>query len=331
MIVNYRCPLGVEHNAFQIQSLTPPCPWECHPPQPVFQLAAPCGAANRHLRIVHRGISGTLVLEAVRLNYIGPMNCRPRYHADDASRDILSLDPHSVAIEDARGRARPHTLSVEGFELVSHKSDVENFHDPQEVGRYRLETQRLLLDLTGADEVAFSANPVRRSGTNARLTISGQLLSSHHANFVHVDISDVTASALSKRLQPRHRLEPVRRFAHYNLWRAVSPPPHDAPLAVCDPRSVSPSDLVEADAIMDIPGKKESSYVGLVIRYNPSHCWSYYSGMERDELLVFKAFDSDVNAPSQVAHTAFADPSCPAGVTPRSSIEMRAIAYWYGG
>jgi hypothetical protein len=270
------------------------------------------------------------MLDAVRLNYIGPMSRRPRYYADDASRDILSLDPHSVAIEDGRRRARPPSLAVEGFELLSHKSAVENFHDPEEVGRYRLEMQRLLLDLTGADEVAFSANPVRRSGSAARLTISGQLSSSHHANFVHIDISDVTAAALAKRVQPKHRMELVRRFAHYNLWRAISPPPHDAPLAVCDARSVARSDLVEADAVMDIPGKQESSYVGLVIRYSPTHRWTHFSGMERDELLVFKAFDSDANAPGQVPHTAFADPSCPPGVTPRSSIEIRAVAYWYG-
>ena len=270
------------------------------------------------------------MLEAVRLNYIAPMTCRPRYYADDGSRDVLTLDPHSVAIEDARGRTQPHSLSVEGFELLSHRSAVEDFHDPAEVARYRLETQRLLLDLTGADEVAFSAKPVRRSGSGARLTISGHLLSSRHANFVHVDISDATASALARRVQPKHRAEPVRRFAHYNLWRVFSPPPQDAPLAICDSRSVAPSDLVEADAIMDIPGKQESSYVGLVIRYNPNHRWTYYSGMDRDELLIFKAFDSDANAPGQVPHTAFADPSCPPGVPPRSSIEMRTIAYWYG-
>jgi len=268
------------------------------------------------------------MLEAARLNYIAPMSCRPRFYADDASRDVLTLDPRPVAIEDARRRA--HSLSIEGFELVSHQSGVEDFQDPAEVGRYRLETQRLLLDLTGADEVAFSANPVRRSGSQARLTRSGQLVSSHHAHFVHVDISDATATSLAKRVQPKHRAEPVCRFAHYNLWRAFSPPPHDAPLALCDSRSVSPSDLVEADAIMDIPGKQESSYVALLVRYNPNHRWAYYSSMDRNELLIFKAFDSDANAPRQVPHTAFADPSCPPGVTPRSSIEMRAIAYWYG-
>jgi len=67
-----------------------------------------------------------------------------------------------------------------------------------------------------------------------------------------------------------------------------------------------------------------------VIGYNSNHRWAHYSSMDRDELLIFKAFDSDANAPRQVPHTAFADPSCPPGVTPRSSIEMRAIAYWYG-
>jgi len=271
------------------------------------------------------------MLEAARLNYIAPMACRPRYYADDASRDVLTLDPRSVAIEDARVRAQPHSLSVEGFELIRHTSAVEDFHDPREVGRYRLETQRLLLDLTGADEVAFFGNPVHRSSSDARLTRSGQLISSRPAHFVHIDISGDTAAALAKSVQPKHRAEPVRRFAHYNLWRVVSPPPHDAPLAICDSRSVSPSDLVEADAIMDIPGKQESSYVALVMRYNPNHRWAHYSNMDRDELLIFKAFDSDANAPRQVPHTAFADPSCPPGVMPRESIEMRAIAYWYGG
>ena len=70
------------------------------------------------------------MLDAARLNYIAPMSCRPRYYADDASRDVLTLDPRPVAIEDARRRA--HSLSIEGFELVSHKSAVENFQDPAE-------------------------------------------------------------------------------------------------------------------------------------------------------------------------------------------------------
>ncbi len=36
------------------------------------------------------------------VNYIGEMEQRPRYYANDHSRDVLELDPHRMAAEDAR-------------------------------------------------------------------------------------------------------------------------------------------------------------------------------------------------------------------------------------
>ena len=270
-----------------------------------------------------------------RLNYIGPMTDRPRYYASDCSRDVLTLDPRTIEIEDARLRARPHSLAQAGFALLPHKSTVCDFHNPEEIARvYRLETERLLLELTDADEVVLSARPVRRFGQvspdSIRLTNSGQLYNSRPAHFVHVDISNAAAAAFAKRCQPKNHGQPVRRFAHYNVWRVFSPPPQDVPLAVCDSRSVSAADLVEADAMMDIPGKPESSYVGLVVRYSPHHRWSYFSHMNRGEVLVFKTHDSDAGQPNHVPHTAFNDPTCPSGLAPRASIEMRGIAYWFG-
>jgi hypothetical protein len=271
-----------------------------------------------------------------RLNYIGPMTDRPRYYADDCSRDVLALDPRTIEVEDARFRAQPHSLAQAGFALLPHKSAVSDFHNPEEVTRaYRLETERLLLELTGADDVVLSARPVRRyahgSPDSIRLTSSGRLYNSRPGHFVHVDISNAAAAALAKRWRPKDHDRPVRRFAHYNVWRVFSPPPQDFPLAVCDSRSVSASDLVEADAMMDIPGQPESSYEGLVVRYNPRHRWSYFSNMNRDEVLVFKTHDSDAGQPNHVPHATFGDPTCPSGVAPRASIEMRGIAYWFGG
>jgi hypothetical protein len=270
-----------------------------------------------------------------RLNYIGPMTDRPRYYADDCSRDVLTLDPRTIAVEDARLRAQPHSLAQAGFALLPHKSAVSDFHNPEEIARiYRLETKRLLLELTDADDVVLSARPVRRfarvSPHLTRLTSSGQLYNSRPGHFVHVDISDAAAAVFAKRWRPRDHDRPVRRFAHYNVWRVFSPPPQDVPLAVCDSRSVSASDLVEADAMMDIPGKPESSYEGLVVRYNPRHRWSYFSNMNRDEVLVFKTHDLDAGQPNHVPHTAFNDPTFPSGLAPRASIEMRGIAYWFG-
>ena len=270
-----------------------------------------------------------------RVNYIGQMTERPRYYVSDPSRDVLTLDSRTIQIEDARLREQPPSLAREGFALFPHKSAVSDFRNAQELARVQpLETQRLLLELTGADKVVISANAVRRclerTPDSGQFTHSGKLFNSHPAYFVHIDISDSTAAKFAERWRLREICRSVRRVAHYNVWRVLTPPPQDMPLAVCDSRSVSPSDLVEADAMMDIPGKPETSYEGLVIRYSPRHRWSYFSNMSRDEVLVFKSHDSDPGQPHHVPHSAFNNPACPPGVSPRASMEMRGIAYWFG-
>ena len=262
------------------------------------------------------------------------MTERPRYYADDGSRDSLTLDPRTIRIDNARLWVQPPSLAREGFALLPHRSDVSDFRNPQEIARiYGPETERLLLELTNADKVVLSALAVRRSADCSsgpvRLTSSGPLYETRSVYFVHIDISDSTAVLFAQRFRPKDPVRPVRRVAHYNIWRALSPPPQDFPLALCDSRSVSPSDLVEADAMMDIPGKPESSYVGLVVRYNSKHRWSHFPDMNRDEVIVFKTHDSDPAHPKHVPHVAFNDPTCPPGSVPRSSIEMRAIAYWF--
>ncbi|MDB6105120.1 MAG: hypothetical protein JWO52_5119 [Gammaproteobacteria bacterium] len=268
-----------------------------------------------------------------RVNYIGPMTERPRYYADDGSRDNLRLDPRTIRVDNARLWVRPPSLAREGFALISNRSAVSDFRNPEEIARiHQPETERLLLELTNADKVVIFGPAVRRSAHRSsgpvRLTSSGPLCETRSVCFVHIDVSDSTAALFSQRCLPKGHSGPVRRFAHYNIWRALSPPPQDFPLALCDSRSVSASDLVEADAMMDIPGKPESSYVGLVVRYNSRHRWSHFPDMNRDEVIVFKTHDSDPAHPSHVPHTAFNDPTCPSGVAPRSSIETRAIAYW---
>jgi hypothetical protein len=259
---------------------------------------------------------------------------RPRYYADDGSRDNLTLDPRTIRVDNARLWVRPPSLTREGFALIPHRSAVSDFRNPEEIAWvHQPETERLLLELTNADNVVLMGPAVRRSADCSsgpvRLTGSGPLYETRSVCFVHIDMSDSAAALFAQRCRSKGNARPVRRFAHYNIWRALSPPPQDLPLALCDSRSVSPSDLVEADAMMDIPGKPESSYVGLVVRYNSRHRWSHFPDMNQNEVLVFKTHDSDPAHPNHVPHTAFSDPTCPSGVAPRSSIEMRAIAYWF--
>ena len=259
---------------------------------------------------------------------------RPRYHAGDRSRDVLELDSRTILIDNARSWSRSPALEREGFALFAHRSEVADFGDPREISRTHIpEIEHLLLEQTGADEIVVSPAAVRRTtpcpAGSSRIKRSGSLYETRPVCFVHIDIDDTTASALAERRRPRAGGRCVWRFAHYNIWRALTPPPQDLPLALCDSRSVSPTDLVEADAIMDLPGMPESSYVGLLVRHNPRHSWSHFPDMNRDEVIVFKTHDSERDHPSHVPHAAFSDPTCPAAAEPRASIEMRAIAYWF--
>lgn len=258
------------------------------------------------------------------INYVARTGVRPRYYANDHARDVIALDVQPMTIMDARDLSP--SLDVEGFALVSHKSEVAEFADPAiEWDMYRSEMAGLIRSLSGADAVIVNAPGILRFSEKSGR--AGALNNSMPARFVHVDISDATAEVFAMRPAPEGK--PVRRYVHFNVWRAISSPPQDVPLAICDARSVALGDLIEADAVFDEAGKPEWSFESWVVAHNPAHRWYWFSDMTRDEALVFKTNDSDASAPHCVPHVAFDNPDCPEDAPPRVSVEMRAIAFWH--
>ena len=256
------------------------------------------------------------------INYAARTDFRQRYYANDHSRDTVVIDGHAMTLTDARGLATD--LDREGFRLVPHKSAIGDFTNREDVAaRHGQEIVDLLLAETGADAIFCTSPGILRFGEKSKL--AGQLNNSMPARFAHIDTSFETAKAFAERGVPEGRS--VARYAHYNVWRAFSAPPQDVPLAVCDARRVAAGDLMEADAIFDEPGKPEWSFISYVIAHNPAHRWHWFANMTRDEALIFKTSDSRFNNP--IPHVAFDNPTAPADVGPRASIEMRAIAYWF--
>jgi hypothetical protein len=250
---------------------------------------------------------------------------RPRYYANDHSRDVLEIEQQSMPTVDARTMSA--SIDVEGFELVTHRSAVADFLDAAVVqDLYGAEIAVLIQSLCGADDVKVNAPGILRFSEKS--VRAGTLNNSMPARFAHVDITDTTAATFAKRSAPDGKM--IRRHAHFNVWRAISVPPQDVPLAVCDARSVGPDDLIIADAVFDEAGKPEWSFEGWVVAHNQAHRWHWFSDMTRDEALVFKTNDSDPTFARCVPHVAFDHPLCPVDAPPRASIEMRAIAYWYG-
>jgi hypothetical protein len=261
------------------------------------------------------------------IRYAGCMRTRPRYHANDTRRDVLAIDSRLMEIADARAGAIRPSLEREGFQLVSHRSAVTDYTDATVIAtRYVEEVHELLAAVSAADAVKVTPRGVLRFGE--RSPQSGRRDNSRPARFVHVDVSDATAAMFAAQSNPDPERR-VRRYCHYNVWRVLSEPPQDVPLAVCDARTVARRDLVLADAVFDAPGVPEWSFEGIVVTGNPQHRWSYFPDMDRDQVLIFKTNDSDATRSHCVPHVAFDDRSCPPDVAPRTSIEMRGIAYWY--
>ena len=59
-----------------------------------------------------------------------------------------------------------------------------------------------------------------------------------------------------------------------------------------------------------------------------SNKWYFYPEMNRDEVLMFKTYDSDEQPFIPTLHSAFDHPETPEGVSARESIEVRAVCFF---
>ena len=236
----------------------------------------------------------------------------------------------AVWVEDARSLGS--SLDREGFRLVSHKSAISDFDgielDPVANATYMEELSLLLTRETGASQVIALGGAKQRFSESATDKLA-PLVNAKPARYPHADNTDA-----SSRGQIKMFVETVAgldmgafsRFALYNLWRCVSPPPQDCPLAVCDARSIASSDEVPVTAVTMVHGIGEVRHDTTSYTYSPDHRWYYFPDMGQDEMIIFKTHDTDVNRARRVAHTAFDDPNCPPGTLPRASVEARILA-----
>jgi hypothetical protein len=265
------------------------------------------------------------------ISYLGPCTGKPIFYGRRRELNNLPLEPRAVRVEDVRPISGQVSLDVEGFAITRHASTVSDFFDPARVREtYMRELEELLMDVTGAVKaVASPGGVVRRS---ERSPDFGKAGSTVPARFAHCDYSQNPAGSsfwIERMLSPDEAAERLRkRFAIYNLWRPLSDPPQDAPLGLCDARSVAPADRVWSDCVIDPPGAPALKFENSVFRHSPAHRWCYFRGMRRDEVLVFKGYDSDPARATGVPHSAFDDPSCPPGAQPRASIDVRLFAFF---
>lgn len=248
----------------------------------------------------------------------------------DERSTMITTPGREVWIENLRGR--PTSLDVEGFELIRHVSAVADWHrieeDPSTDQLYIDEMTALLRQITGAGMVIMQGGGKKRYGPVATDRLAG-LTNALPALYPHGDTTDASALDLSRMILehlPGVDLAQYSRWAHYNMWRPITPAPQDYPLALCDARTITPADREPVVAHTETRTTGTMVFETTGYLHNPDHRWCYFRDMSPDEVLVFITHDSDAARPHQVAHSAFRDPGCPPDTPTRGSVEMRALA-----
>jgi hypothetical protein len=261
------------------------------------------------------------------LNYLRPMAVKPYTLAYDPApgevRTNIENEPHQVAIANLREMAVPPTLDREGFALIRAPSAVSGFADEAEVERvYHPESARLIQEATGADRVVIFDHTIRRRMEGVADRAPGT--PRQPVARVHVDHTEGSGPQRVRDLMGDEAEALLRgRVEIVNLWRPIRGPLEDAPLAMCDARTIAPEELVASDLIYrDRRGETYS------VIFSPRHRWFYAPRMEADEALLLKVYDSARDGRARFSpHTAFIDPTAPADKLPRESIEVRALMF----
>lgn len=249
--------------------------------------------------------------------------------ATDKRSTNLEWETHQVNIQDARGSECDFTLDNYGFVFRRYPSDFNCFTDRRLVeDKYFPEIEQILRsELQGLDKIFIFDWRLRRSKheiTQDVIDLNDPTNYLKPSGSVHVDQSP--AAVLNRiRLQfPDDAGKLLKgRVRILNVWRPIKYTVEDWPLTLCDGSTLSSSDLVECDHI-----RRHYQGSTLYLLPNPKQKWYYLSKQHPDEVTIFKNFDSSTKVKAtRAAHGSFSYNSSKSGISPRESIEVRALVF----
>ncbi|EXJ85022.1 hypothetical protein A1O3_05697 [Capronia epimyces CBS 606.96] len=256
-----------------------------------------------------------------------------------------SLDPrqsnfefHSVPvpIRDVRGEEVNYTLDSHGFTFRTSPVQLQpdDFNDADVVEREYLPQVKELLrrEVEGVDDIFIFDWRMRRADYVAReLDMNDKTSFLPPSGNVHVDQSPYQATRTLQRARDALGHEKVDWYCNggrmriINVWRSIAGTVEDKPVTVCDGSTCRSCDLVTNDVIRS-PGHGVREAWALL--HEEKQKFYYLSHQTRDEVLMIKIFDSERDVPATCSpHTSFTHREIRHGMTPRRSIEVRAMIF----
>ncbi|PYH43905.1 uncharacterized protein BP01DRAFT_322230 [Aspergillus saccharolyticus JOP 1030-1] len=265
---------------------------------------------------------------------------RPKWQRDDQTTNLVFREADQTEIiRDVRELADnpPFSLEITGFAYIRCPTPTltraHEYSDPNNIQNVFLPECEAILRgaVEGAETVMIFDWKIRkRKSAKERRTRNPNLQG--FARQVHIDTlltRDKNATPIMERIR-KHLSEESQyllsgRIQLINLWRPITGPVEDQPIAVCDGRSVDSSKLIETDMT-------QGEYTGTMLypQYEPNgSCqWYYMSSQEAEDVLLFKGFDTNEDSVKYTPHTSFVPRRNPKIVPPsRVSVEVRALVF----
>lgn len=242
-------------------------------------------------------------------NYVEPLPGTPQRNF---AEEIVEITVHDI-----RGREKDFSLDQDAFEVVQGiPSEEKDFTDDEHIKKvYYPEIEKLLLEnVPGAHKVTLFDHTIRRDTPNA-----------HRAPVTRVHVDQTRRSTEWRvRLHDSEDAEELLkgRYRIINVWRPLNGPVQGTPLGFASATTVNDNDLVPIEHRYP---HRTGETAG--VRHHPDQKFYYWSGMQNDERLFLKCYDSQEGVGQRVPHSAFIDPRTPAGARGRESIEVRALVY----
>ncbi|PVH79055.1 hypothetical protein DL98DRAFT_533408 [Cadophora sp. DSE1049] len=242
--------------------------------------------------------------------------------ADNEQMDNLEFESHhDIRINDIRPLKEHFKLDEYGFEVVSHTSrflDLQSdngLNSIMDLAEYQLETEDMLTGHLGATFVKCYDIVMRRNiiFDETVFDLRDQMHVIGPARGAHNDITYNSGPTIINRYLSEDEKQ--------RTWRSILPVLEDRPLALCDSRTVAPSDLIACDRI--IPDRVGEVYY---LKYNSQHKWYWLSRQTCFEPLVFVLYDTKGGNHARFCpHVSFPNPEAPRNAPPRRSVETRSI------
>lgn len=216
-------------------------------------------------------------------------------------------------------------LETRSFAVLRHTSHhLADISTPHGSDAYLAEQCELVKQLTGATRV-IGWNSVMRRASEQQLKViprqqapeRGAPPSDHiqpPASSAHIDQDRAFGGQLCKLAAEGADLAQYSRMQIINVWRPLAVVTN-APLAVVDSRTVSPSNLSTQASIFGY---------GQDLHHAPTQRWHYIQYQRPDEVLIIRCWDSHArNACAHAAVDVVGEPHREG--PPRSSIEVRLV------